>query len=103
MPGTSYAFEAKVASAGAGTANLHLAVQGSTSVCGAGVGLGRSAVLLQSERWTRACVTFTADKPYTYLLLAPGYDGAVPTGSARLYLDELRQVASCDAAASASP
>jgi hypothetical protein len=102
-PGTSYSFEAKVATAGAGTASLHLEVQGSTSVCGAGSSLGRSAPLDQSERWTRACVTFTADKPYTYLLLAPSHDGAAPPGSARLYLDELRQVASCGAGPSAGP
>jgi hypothetical protein len=80
-----------------GAPSLHLDVQGATSVCGAGTSIGRSAVLSQSERWTRACVTFTADKPYTYLLLAPSHDGAAPPGSARLYLDELRQVASCAA------
>jgi hypothetical protein len=96
--GTSYAFEALVATVGAGTDNLHLDVQGSTSVCGAGASLGRSAIVPQSQRWSRVCVTFTADKPYTYLLLAPSYDGAAPPGNARLYLDELRQVASCDGA-----
>jgi hypothetical protein len=95
--GTSYSFEALVATVGQGTGNLHLDVQGSTSVCGNGNSLGRSALLPQSSQWTRACVTFTPDKPYTYLLLAPSYDGAAPPGNARLYLDELRQVASCDA------
>jgi hypothetical protein len=94
--GTSYSFEALVATVGQGTGNLHLDIQGSTSVCGNGNSLGRSALLPQSSLWTRACVTFTPDKPYTYLLLAPSYDGAAPPGNARLYLDELRQVASCD-------
>jgi hypothetical protein len=98
-PGIHYAFEAKVVAVGEGTGNLHLDVQGSTSVCGAGASIGRSAQLPQAQGWTRACVTFTADKPYTYLLLAPSYDGAAPPGSSRLYLDELQQVASCDSPA----
>lgn len=96
--GTSYSFEAQVATMGSGTDNLRLEVQGSTNVCGSGVSLGRSALVPQSQHWSRVCVTFTADKPYTYLLLAPSYEGAAPPGNARLYLDELRQVGSCDAA-----
>lgn len=102
-PGTRYSFEANVATVGAGADSLRLEVQGSTSVCGAGTSIGRSAPLPQSGRWTRACVTFTVDEPYTYLLLAPSYEGAAPPVSARFYLDELRQVASCDPYPSAAP
>jgi hypothetical protein len=94
--GRSYSFEAQVMGLGVSPQSARLEVQGASSVCGAGEVLGRSAWIAPSTAWTRTCVTFMADEPYPYLLLAPGIEGAAPGGNPRVYLDELRQVASCD-------
>lgn len=93
--GVTYALTAQVMNHGAAAGKLHLEVRGATSSCGSGYVIGRSAALADSAGWSSVCVTFTADKPYTYLLLAPSADGSAPPGNARFYLDDLQQVASC--------
>ncbi|MDB4975013.1 MAG: hypothetical protein JWN48_3354 [Myxococcaceae bacterium] len=93
--GHSYSLEALVLWHYDGAPAPHLEVRGSTSTCGAGYILGRSAVVPDANNWARTCVTFRADKPYSYLLLAPAVDTGKAPASARFYLDELRQVASC--------
>ena len=94
--GVTYALTAQVMNRGGG-GKLHLEVRGATTACGSGYVLGRSALVPQGSDWTSTCVAFTADKPYTYLLLAPSVDGTAPPSNARFSLDELRQVASCQA------
>jgi hypothetical protein len=57
--------------------------------------LGRSPELPASSVWTPACVAFTADQDYDYLLLAPGHEGRAPGLTSRVRIDGLRQVESC--------
>ncbi|MDB4991418.1 MAG: hypothetical protein JWN04_6596 [Myxococcaceae bacterium] len=94
LPGATYSLQAQVRSSEP-IAGLHLQVRGAMTSCGPGYVLGRSPSVPPSDTWLRTCVTFSADQPYGYLLLAPSVDGAAPPDSARFYLDELHQVASC--------
>lgn len=95
-PGATYAVEANVMARTGGTPGLRLEVRGAAALCDAGTVLGRSAVIEDSEDWTRTCVTFTADEAHAYLLLAPSLDSETAPLDATFYLDELRQVASCE-------
>jgi hypothetical protein len=65
--------------------------------CEFGTLLGKSATLPEDAGWTPMCIEFTADRPYTHLLIAPNTTRMPPSGTARLSLDGLRSVSSCTA------
>jgi len=95
VPGTAYAFEFDVISESGGGQNLYLEARGAAALCGNGVVLGRSPVVRDGADWSTSCVSFTADDAYSYLLLAPNYEGNAPGLTARLRVDGLRQVERC--------
>lgn len=94
--GARYAFEVDVNSFSEGANNLFLEVRGARQQCGEGAVLGRTALVADAAGWSTACVSFEASDAYGYLLLAPGFEGGTqPSGNARMWIDDLRQVESC--------
>jgi hypothetical protein len=101
--GATYAFEMDVLSRPDNGAELYVEFRGRTLVAGDdcavstidnGVSLARSEII-DAAGWTTVCLQFTAQDPFTHLLIVPGYEGPQPSGNARLRLDTLRQVSGC--------
>jgi hypothetical protein len=96
QPGATYALEMEVWSRPDNGAEFYAEISGSDAKCDVGTLLASSPVIPDNLGWSKVCVEFTPDRPFSHLLIGPAYVGSSPpTSGARLWIDSLRPLARC--------
>jgi hypothetical protein len=96
QPGATYALEMEVWSRPDNGVGFYAEVSGSDAKCDVGTLLASSPLIPDNLGWSKICVEFTPERPFSHLLIGPAYQGSSPpTSGARLWIDSLRPLARC--------